>query len=108
MPFQQPSLPGEGFLFLEEKIEYLMHIFGPQVGAFMHLGYVLVGQLYLVGFIEKHLIEEMAHLFVHLVQVAVFYLLDRVVPPVEQEYEDGVLHILKIGLKPLLYGGWVA
>ena len=84
-----------------------MTVLGPQVWAFVHLGYILVGQLYLVGSVEKYLIEEVAHLFVHLVQVAVADLLYGVVPPVEQEYKDGVLYILEIGLKPFLYSGGV-
>ena len=42
------TYPVRVFLSLEEKIEYLMAVLGPQIGAFMHLGYILVGQLYLV------------------------------------------------------------
>ena len=34
--------------FLKEQVEYLVAVLGPQVGASVHLLYVLVGQLYLV------------------------------------------------------------
>jgi len=46
-----------------------MAVFGPQVGAAVHLLNVVVGQLYLVGRVEKHLVEGVAYLFLALGQV---------------------------------------
>ena len=46
-----------------------MAVFGPQVGAAVHLLYVVVGQLYLVGRVKKHLVEGVAYLFLALGQV---------------------------------------
>ena len=46
-----------------------MAVFGPQVGAAVHLLNVIISQLYLVGRVKKHLVEGVAYLFLALGQV---------------------------------------